>query len=107
MTATEQAELLTENPFAADVEEALPPPTTLVILGATGDLAARKLLPAVYNLRRGGLMPERFHVIGIGRRESGDDEFRAHARDSIGSYSRTGIDDDTWKTLEPKLEFLR
>jgi glucose-6-phosphate 1-dehydrogenase len=106
ITTTETG-VLPENPFAEDVEEPLPQPTTLVIFGATGDLAARKLLPAVYNLRRGGLMPERFHVVGIGRRESGDEEFRAHAHDSIASYSRTGIDDDTWKTLEPKLEFLR
>jgi len=101
------AEVVPENPFAEDVEEALPPPTTLVIFGATGDLAARKLLPAVYNLRHGGLMPEQFRVIGIGRRESGDEEFRAHARESIESHSRTGIDDDAWRALEPKLEFMR
>jgi glucose-6-phosphate 1-dehydrogenase len=105
-TATETG-VLPDNPFAQDVEEALPPPTTLVIFGATGDLAARKLLPAVYNLRRGGLMPERFHVIGIGRRDSGDEGFRAHARESIAAHSRTGIDEDTWESLEPKLEFLR
>jgi glucose-6-phosphate 1-dehydrogenase len=105
-TATETG-VLPENPFAQDVEEALPQPTTLVIFGATGDLAARKLLPAVYNLRRGGLMPERFHVIGIGRRDSGDEGFRAHARESIAAHSRTGIDEDTWESLEPKLEFLR
>ena len=107
MSAVTQAEMLPENPFAADVEEPLPPPTTLVIFGATGDLAARKLLPAVYNLRRGGLLPERFRAIGIGRRESGDEAFRAHARDAISNYSRTGIDGDTWQSLEPRLEFLR
>ncbi len=107
MTATEQAELLPENPFAADVEEALPPPTTLVIFGATGDLAARKLLPAVYNLRRGGLLPERFHVIGIARRVSDVEEFRARAREAISTYSRTGFDGDTWQSLEPRFEFLQ
>jgi glucose-6-phosphate 1-dehydrogenase len=107
LTTATEAQILPENAFAQDVEEALPPPTTLVIFGATGDLAARKLLPAVYNLRRGGLMPERFHVIGIGRREGDNERFRAHARDSIAAYSRTGIDDDTWQTLEPRLEFLR
>src|SRR5215208_1918923 len=107
MTAATEPAVVPENPFAADVEEALPPPTTLVIFGATGDLAARKLLPAVYNLRRGGLLPERFHAIGIGRRQSGDEAFRAHARDAISSHSRTGIDGDTWQSLEPRLEFLR
>jgi glucose-6-phosphate 1-dehydrogenase len=107
VTAVAQREVLPENPFEADVAEALPPPTTLVIFGATGDLAARKLLPAVYNLRRGGLLPERFHVVGIGRSESGDQAFRQHARDAISTHSRTGIDADTWEGLEPRLEFLR
>jgi glucose-6-phosphate 1-dehydrogenase len=107
VSAVSQAEALPENPFAGDVEEPLPPPTTLVIFGATGDLAARKLLPAVYNLRRGGLLPERFRAIGIGRRESGDEAFRAHARDAISNHSRTGIDGDTWQSVEPRLEFLR
>ena len=105
MTAV--TDTLPENPFAGDVEEALPPPTNLVIFGGTGDLAARKLLPAIYNLRRGGLLPERFNVIGIGRRASDQEAFRAHARDSISSYSRTGIDDDTWQSLEPRVRFLQ
>jgi glucose-6-phosphate 1-dehydrogenase len=104
---TAVTETLPENPFAADVEEALPPPTNLVIFGGTGDLAARKLLPAVYNLRRGGLLPERFHVVGIGRRANDQAAFRAHARDSISSHSRTGIDDDTWQSLEPRIQFLQ
>jgi glucose-6-phosphate 1-dehydrogenase len=107
VTAATETEVLPDNPFAQDVEEPLPPPTTLVIFGGTGDLAARKLLPAVYNLRRGGLLPERFRVIGIGRRDDDDERFRAHAQESIEAHSRTGIDDDTWKTLEPKLEFVR
>jgi glucose-6-phosphate 1-dehydrogenase len=107
VSAVAQSDVLAENPFSADVEEPLPPPTTLVIFGATGDLAARKLLPAVYNLRRGGQLPERFRVVGIGRRESGDDAFRAHAREAISLHSRTGIDDDTWQSLESRLEFLR
>jgi glucose-6-phosphate 1-dehydrogenase len=107
MTTEAATEALPENPFAADVGEALPPPTTLVIFGGTGDLAARKLLPAVYNLRRGGLLPERFRVIGIGRRADDEEQFRAHAHDSIATYSRTGLDDDTWRTVEPKLEYLQ
>jgi len=100
-------ETLPDNPFVQDIEEELPPPTSLVIFGATGDLAARKLLPAVYNLRRGGLLPEKFDVIGIGRRAGDHKRFRRHARDSIEEFSRTGLDDDTWKTLEPKLQFLQ
>ena len=47
---------------------ATPDPTTLVIFGAGGDLAARKLLPAVYNLSLAGLLPDRFGMIGVSRR---------------------------------------
>jgi glucose-6-phosphate 1-dehydrogenase len=107
VAAVTETEALQENPFVEDVQEPLPPPTTLVIFGGTGDLAARKLLPAVYNLRRGGLLPERFRVIGIGRRADDDERFRAHARESIATYSRTDLDDDAWRTLEPKLEFVQ
>ena len=46
-------------------------------------------------------------MIGIGRREGDDERFRTHAHDSIAEFSRSGLDDDTWKTLEPNLEFLR
>ena len=94
------------NPFAQDVAEPLPGPTTLVIFGATGDLAARKLLPAIYNLGLGGLLPERFEVIGIGRRAGDSEAFRRHAREAIAAYSRTGIEDDAWRALEPRLDFL-
>jgi glucose-6-phosphate 1-dehydrogenase len=94
------------NPFAQDVTEPLPGPTTLIIFGATGDLAARKLLPAIYNLGLGGLLPERFEVIGIGRRAGDSEAFRRHAHEAISTYSRTGIEDDAWSELEPRLDFL-
>ena len=81
-----------ENPFSQDVEQPLPVPTTLVIFGATGDLAARKLLPAIYNLGLGGLLPERFQVIGIGRSAGDPEEFRRAAREAIAAHSRTGIE---------------
>jgi glucose-6-phosphate 1-dehydrogenase len=95
------------NPFAQDVERPLPPPTSLVVFGATGDLAARKLLPAVYNLSLAGLLPEQFEVIGIGRGPGDDESYRRHARESIAAHSRTGIDDDVWEAVEPKLRFLQ
>jgi glucose-6-phosphate 1-dehydrogenase len=107
VTGVAPTEVVPENPFAADVEEPLPPPTTLVVFGATGDLASRKLLPAVYNLRRSGLLPEQFHAIGIGRSESDEQAFRAHARDVIAQHSRTGLDAGTWQSLEPLVGFLQ
>jgi hypothetical protein len=65
------------------------PPTNLVIFGATGDLARRKLLPAVYNLAHEGALPERFNLIGVSRGEMSDDEYRERRAESIRAFSRT------------------
>jgi len=77
-----------ENPLVEGLERLPVPATTLVIFGATGDLARRKLLPALYNLAHEGALPERFNLVGISRAEQSDDEFRALAREAIGSFSR-------------------
>src|SRR5581483_3626965 len=61
----------------------LPDPFTLVLFGATGDLAARKLFPAVFALARGRFLPDRFAVVGIGRRAKDDPAFRADVRQSV------------------------
>ena len=78
-----------ENPLSEALERLPVHPTTLVIFGATGDLAHRKLLPALYNLAHEGALPERFNLIGSARREMSDDAFRETARDSIRRFSRT------------------
>ena len=83
MAATE-----TENPLAEGLERLPVHPTTLVIFGATGDLAKRKLLPALYNLAHEGALPERFHLVGVSRRDKPDEDFAAEARESIEQYSR-------------------
>ena len=66
-----------ENPLVEGLERIPVHPTTLVIFGATGDLAQRKLLPALYNLAHEGSLPERFNLIGVARRDLSDDDFRA------------------------------
>ena len=58
-----------ENPLIEGLERLPVHPTTLVIFGATGDLAKRKLLPALYNLAHEGALPERFNLIGVSRSE--------------------------------------
>src|SRR5579875_2380523 len=77
-----------ENPLIAGLERLPVRPTALVIFGATGDLAHRKLLPALYNLAHEGALPERFELIGIARSEFSHDEFRNEARESIERFSR-------------------
>src|SRR3954470_9140340 len=77
-----------ENPLVEGLERLPVPPTTLTIFGATGDLAHRKLLPAIYNLAHEGALPERFNLIGAARRDVSDEAFREDARNSIRNYSR-------------------
>src|SRR3954468_10815183 len=81
-----------ENPLIEGLERLPVPATTLTIFGATGDLAHRKLLPALYNLAHEGALPERFNLIGVARREMPDEEFRDLARSAIEKYSRRETD---------------
>ncbi|HXO10541.1 MAG TPA: glucose-6-phosphate dehydrogenase [Solirubrobacteraceae bacterium] len=93
-----------ENPLVEGLERLPVHPTSLVIFGATGDLAHRKLLPALYNLAHEGQLPERFEMIGVGRRDHEHEEFRDTALDSIQHYSRRGADP---KVLEGLLNDMR
>lgn len=65
------------------------PPCALIIFGASGDLAKRKLLPAVYELAREKLLPEQFALIGYARSEMSDDQFRTEFRQAVEKFSRT------------------
>src|SRR3954463_4537062 len=82
-----------DNPLAAGLERLPVHPTAITIFGATGDLAQRKLLPALYNLAHDGALPERFNLIGTSRSEHSDDEFRELAADAIRKYSRRAPDE--------------
>jgi glucose-6-phosphate 1-dehydrogenase len=77
-----------DNPLAEGLERLPVHPTTLVIFGATGDLAKRKLLPALYNLAHEGALPERFNLVGVSRSDHAHEEFRAQAHDAIKEFSR-------------------
>jgi glucose-6-phosphate 1-dehydrogenase len=66
----------------------------LVMFGATGDLARRKLYPAIYSLYREGKLSEQFALIGVSRRARTNDEFRAELRQSIEQFARHKIEDD-------------
>ena len=61
-------------------------PATLVIFGGSGDLARRKLVPALYNLARARLLPATLAVVGAARAELTDDEFRAELHDAVARY---------------------
>lgn len=72
------------------------PPTAVVIFGASGDLTARKLIPAVYNLAADNLLPADFHLVGYGRKEIPHEEFRGLAAEAIKEFSRRELQDDVW-----------
>src|SRR5262249_55048413 len=61
-------------------------PVTVVILGATGDLTARKLLPALFSLWHDQYLPDRFAVVGVGRRDKTDDQFRGEMQASAKGH---------------------
>jgi glucose-6-phosphate 1-dehydrogenase len=84
-----------------------PLPQAIAVFGATGDLAKKKILPALYNLAREGLLPERHVIIGFGRTEWDDESFRAHAREAVEENSRTKLDEETWKPFAESLSYLR
>jgi glucose-6-phosphate 1-dehydrogenase len=96
--------VLEENPLAAGLERLPVRPTTLTIFGATGDLARRKLLPALYNLAHEGALPERFNLIGISRSEKAHEDYHAEAREAIEQFSRRKPDP---KVLDALLENVR
>jgi glucose-6-phosphate 1-dehydrogenase len=98
--------VVTENPLVEGLERLPVPPTTLVIFGATGDLARRKLLPALYNLAHEGALPARFNLIGVSRRDLADEEFRDQARQAIAEFSRRVPDEQVLDGLLSRLRYL-
>src|SRR6185436_5425799 len=89
-------------------QEPLPPvePCTLVIFGGSGDLARRRLIPAVYNLLLDRLLPSNYVVLGLGRTPMGDEEFRASVRDGVVKHSRQALIEERWNTFSQHLFYL-
>jgi len=83
------------------------PACVLVIFGASGDLARRKLIPAVYDLAREGLLHERTLVVGVARTALDNDSFRAVCREGAASFSRgRSVDPALWDLLAPRIHYV-
>ena len=81
-------------------------PCTIVILGANGDLAKRKLLPAIYQLAKDKLLPEGTDVLGIAREEMGDDAFRARMHEATrASAEISEFDEGVWERLAARMHY--
>src|SRR5258708_32863000 len=79
-------------------------PTVFVLFGATGDLAKRMVLPAFYRLAAEELLPERWLLVGNGRGDTGDAEFRAHVRDVLTEFG-PGVKEQEWQRFAQRVRF--
>jgi len=89
---------LLENPLRVGLQqERIPAPLIMVIFGASGDLTQRKLVPAIYQMRRERRLPPEITIVGVARREWSHDYFREQMREGIEQFS-DGIDsEETWQ----------
>src|SRR6188472_2467695 len=86
-------------------EREVPRDQVIVLFGATGELAKRKLLPGMFHLSQVGLMPERFRIVGAARTSLDDEAFRALARESVAGSSRELDDPEAWERFAESLRF--
>ena len=84
----------------------VPEPCALVVFGVTGDLARKKLLPAIYDLANRGLLPPDFVLLGFARRDWGDGDFENLARKSSQEHARTTWNEEVWKRLCGNIKFV-
>ena len=84
----------------------VPGPCALVVFGVTGDLARKKLIPAVYDLANRGLLPPGFAMVGFARRDWGDGDFAQLARSAAEAGARTGFREDVWQRLADSIRFV-
>src|SRR5437763_11520048 len=101
------AETLAERLAVGEAPPVAAEPVTIVIFGGAGDLAHRKLLPALYNLHVDGLLPPRFAVVGVGRGETSDAAYRDFAKSGVVEFSRRPLDEAVWRTFAESLYFVK
>ncbi|WP_028822353.1 glucose-6-phosphate dehydrogenase [Propionimicrobium lymphophilum] len=97
------------NPLRDDSDLRLPRVAgscVLVMFGVTGDLARKKLLPAIYDLAEHGALPPGFGLVGFARRDWSKEDFAKYVRDCVIEGSRTKFREEVWQQLEACLEFV-
>jgi glucose-6-phosphate 1-dehydrogenase len=103
------AEPLRQNPLRDPRDRRLPrvpEPCALVVFGITGDLARKKLLPAVYDLHSRGLLPTDFVLVGFARRDWSDGDFEDMAREAARTAARTPWREEVWSRLAGNIRFV-
>ncbi|MEE6139771.1 glucose-6-phosphate dehydrogenase [Mycobacterium sp. 050128] len=97
------------NPLRDKDDKRLPRiagPCAMVLFGVTGDLAHKKVVPAVYDLANRGLLPPAFSLVGFGRRDWDHDAFAQVIHDDVKQYCRTPFRQAIWERLAEGLRFV-
>jgi glucose-6-phosphate 1-dehydrogenase len=97
------------NPLRDPRDKRLPRiagPSSLIIFGVTGDLARKKLMPAVYDLANRGLLPPGFSLVGFARRDWATQDFGRQVRDAVRDNARTPFREATWQQLAQGFRFV-
>src|SRR5262245_26972525 len=100
---------MTTNPLRDPRDRRIPrvaSPCVLVLFGVTGDLASKKLLPAIYDLANRGLLPPGFSLVGFARRDWEDEDFAKLTHDAIKAHARTPFRETVWQQLSEGVRFV-
>ncbi|HEX9033021.1 MAG TPA: glucose-6-phosphate dehydrogenase [Streptosporangiaceae bacterium] len=81
-------------------------PSVLVLFGVTGDLARKKLLPAIYDLANRGLLPPGFSLVGFARRDWDDEDFAKVTHDAVRENARTNFREEVWQQVSEGVRFV-
>nr|WP_026930561.1 glucose-6-phosphate dehydrogenase [Glycomyces tenuis] len=106
---SDETAALMANPLRDPVDRRLPripEPCALVIFGVTGDLARKKLIPAIYDLANRGLLPASFVIVGFARRDWTHGTFEEMSREAAKSHARTPWREDVWDRLSGNFKFV-
>src|SRR6266849_5299745 len=101
--ATGRVEALKRNSMQCEIPA---DPCAIVIFGASGDLAKRKLVPALYDLAARSCLAQRYSIVGFARTALSDDEFRSSAGEALRTISELGpLDERVWQSFTPSLRY--
>ncbi|WP_405216859.1 glucose-6-phosphate dehydrogenase [Agrococcus sp. Ld7] len=98
------------NPLRDEADQRLtriPGPNAMTFFGVTGDLARKKLLPAVYDLANRGLLPPGFGLVGFGRRDWSHEQFADIVREAVQQHARTAFRESVWRQLSDGIRFVQ
>jgi len=103
------SELAAGNPLRDPRDRRIPRvagPCILVMFGVTGDLARKKLMPAVYDLANRGLLPPGFSLVGFARRDWAHEDFAQVTYEAVKEHARTPFNDTVWQQLSEGIRFV-